>query len=77
MFASRLHVCVMYTPYILLLYCKTGVCRGKHIFRKNIDCEYSLVPPRPSGSNVYPQSILSQNIKNINFFRDEIFNFNS
>ena len=32
---------------------------------KNIDCEYSLEPPRRGGSNEYPQSMfLSRNKKN-------------
>ena len=26
-----------------------------HIFAKNIDCGYSLEPPRQGGSNEYPQ----------------------
>ena len=36
------------------------VCRGKPIFLvllQNIDCGYSLEPPRRGGSNVYPQSM--------------------
>ena len=33
---------------------------------QNIDCEYSLEPPRRGGSNEYPQSMfLSRNKKNI------------
>ena len=36
-----------------------------HISAQNIDCEYSLEPPRWGGSNVYPQSMfLSRNKKN-------------
>ena len=36
-----------------------------HISAQNIDCEYSLEPPRRGGSNVYPQSMfLSRNKKN-------------
>ena len=27
------------------------------IFAQNIDCEYTLEPPRRGGSNVYPQSM--------------------
>ena len=35
------------------------------ISAKNIDCEYSLEPPRRGGSNEYPQSMfLSRNKKN-------------
>ena len=36
-----------------------------HISAKNIDCGYSLEPPRSGGSNEYPQSMfLSRNNKN-------------
>ena len=36
-----------------------------HIFVQNIDCGYSLEPPRRGGSNEYPQSMfLSRNKKN-------------
>ena len=36
-----------------------------HISAQNVDCEYSLEPPRRSGSNEYPQSMfLSRNNKN-------------
>ena len=36
-----------------------------HITAQNIDCEYSLEPPRWGSSNEYPQSIfLSRNKKN-------------
>ena len=37
-----------------------------HIPAQNIDCEYSLKPPRRGGSNEYPQSMLFfyQNKKN-------------
>ena len=35
------------------------------ILAQNIDCGYSLEPPRRGGSNVYPQSMfLSRNKKN-------------
>ena len=36
-----------------------------HISAQNIDCGYSLEPPRRAGSNEYPQSMfLSRNKKN-------------
>ena len=36
-----------------------------HISAQNIDCRYSLEPPRQGGSNEYPQSMfLSRNKKN-------------
>ena len=36
-----------------------------HISAQNIDCGYSLEPPRPGCSNEYPQSMfLSRNKKN-------------
>ena len=35
-----------------------------HVSAQNIDCGYSLVPPRRGGSNEYPQSMfLSRNKK--------------
>ena len=46
----------------------TGVCIISLFLLKNIDCGYSLEPPRRGGSNEYPQSIfLSRNMKNISF----------
>ena len=40
-------------------------CDIFHISAQNIDCGYSLEPPRRSGSNEYPQSVfLSRNKKN-------------
>ena len=37
-----------------------------HLSAQNIDCEYSLEPPRRGGSNEYPQSMfLSWNKKNV------------
>ena len=36
----------------------TGIYTTFLISAKNIDCEYSLEPPRLSGSNEYPQSML-------------------
>ena len=36
-----------------------------HISAQNIDCRYSLEPPRRGGSNEYPQSMfVSRNKKN-------------
>ena len=36
-----------------------------NIYAQNIDCRYSLEPPRQGGSNEYPQSMfLSRNKKN-------------
>ena len=36
-----------------------------HVSAQNIDCGYSLEPPRRGGSNEYPQSMfLSRNNKN-------------
>ena len=45
------------------------------IFAQNIDCGYSLEPPRRGGSNEYPQSMfLSRSMKNIRVFYLKIFN---
>ena len=42
---------------------------------QNIDCGYSLEPPRQSGSNEYPTIyILSRNMKNIRIFYMKVFN---
>ena len=49
---------------------KTGKFSDKnskknHISAQNIDCGYSLEPPRRGGSNEYPQSMfMSRNTKN-------------
>ena len=49
---------------------KNRKCSGKnsdifHITAQNIECGYSLEPPRRGGSNEYPQSMfLSRNKKN-------------
>ena len=39
-----------------------------HISAKNIDCGYSLEPPRRGGSNEYPQSMLLSRNKKINVY---------
>ena len=36
-----------------------------HISAQNIDCGYSLEPPRRGGSNEYPQSMILSKIRNI------------
>ena len=47
----------------------TGVYIILLISAQNIDCGYSLEPPRRGGSNEYPQSMfLSRNLKNIRIF---------
>ena len=42
---------------------------------KNIDCEYSLEPPRRGGSNVYPQSCFEQILEKYQSFLSENFQF--
>ena len=44
---------------------------------QNIDCGYSLEPPRRGGSNVYPQSVLSKNKKNVKKNSNEIVDFHN
>ena len=66
----------MYT----LLYSKTGLYRVYLFFLfllQNIDCGYSLEPPRRGGgSNEYPQSMFwSKNKKNIKTILLKSFNF--
>ena len=42
---------------------------------KNIDCGYSLEPPRRGGSNENPQSMFEQNYEKYQNFLSENFNF--
>ena len=44
---------------------------------QNIDCGYSIEPPCQGGSNVYPQSVLSKNIKNNKNFLKKFSNFSA
>ena len=39
-----------------------------HIFAQNIDCVYSLEPPRRGGSNEYPQSMFWAEIRKNNVY---------
>ena len=39
-----------------------------HISAQNIDCGYSLEPPRRGGSNEYPQSMFSSRNKKNNVY---------
>ena len=39
-----------------------------HISAQNIDCRYSLEPPRRGGSNEYPQSMFLSRNKKINVY---------
>ena len=59
-----------YSNILKILPQKTKIFRLKksdffYISAQNIDCRYSLEPPRRGGSNGYPQSmVLSRNKKN-------------
>ena len=54
----------------------TGVYINFLISAQNIDCGYSLEPPRRGGSNEYPQSVfLSRNKKKYQIFYLKIFIF--
>ena len=55
----------------------TGVYIILLIFAQNIDCGYSLEPPRLGGSNDYPQSMFSSEIGKISvfFFYLKMFSF--
>ena len=44
---------------------KSDIC---HISAQNIDCGYSLEPPRRGGSNEYPQSMFLSRDKNNNVY---------
>ena len=54
----------------------TGVYIIFLISAQNIDCGYSLEPPRRGGSNEYPQSMfLNRNMKNLKIFNLKIYFF--
>ena len=53
----------------------TGVYIIFLISAQNIDCEYSLEPPRRCGSNKYPQSMFWTEIRKISEFLSENFQF--
>ena len=53
----------------------TGVYIIFIILLKNIDCGYSLEPPRRGGSNEYPQSMLWAEIRKISEFFIRKFSF--
>ena len=53
----------------------TGVYIIFLISTQNIDCGYSLEPPRRGGSNEYQQSVLNRNMKNMRNFYLKIFSF--
>ena len=53
----------------------TGVCIIFLILLENIDCGYSLEPPRRGGSNEYPQSMFWAEIWKILEFLSENFQF--
>ena len=43
-------------------------CGSFHISAQNIECGYSLEPPRRGGSNGYPQSMFLSKNKKINVY---------
>ena len=53
----------------------TGVNIMFLISAQNINCMYSLEPPRRGGSNEYPQSVLSRNRKKYQVFLSDFFQF--
>ena len=53
----------------------TGVYIIFLISAQNIDCGYSLEPPRRGGSNEYPQSMFCAEIRKISEFLPENFQF--
>ena len=62
----------------ILIYCKFQLQKTEnfqmknsdifHISAQNIDCGYSLEPPRRGGSNEYPQSMISSRNKKNNVY---------
>ena len=59
---SQKHAYIVLTPLNPLLYSKTWVYKGYTLIflslLKNIDCGYSLEPPRRGGSDKYLQSMV-------------------
>ena len=59
--SSRKHTYIILTPLNPIFYIVklgfTGVYIIFHISAQNIDCGYSLEPPRRGGSNEYPHSM--------------------
>ena len=53
----------------------TGVYIIFLISAQNIDCGYSLEPPRRGGSNEYPQSMFEQKYEKYHNFLSENFHF--
>ena len=76
---SRKRTYIILTPLNPHLYSKTGVYRGIYHFllisALNIDCGYSLEPPRRGGSNGYPHSMFRAEIRKIPEFLSENFQF--
>ena len=60
-FASRKHAYIVLTPLNPTFISENWGLQGYTLFflflLKNIDCGYSLEPPRGGGSNEYPQSM--------------------
>ena len=78
--SSRKHVFLNSDPLVPHCYIVklgfTGVYIIFLISAQNVDCGYSLEPPRRGGSNEYPQSMFWAEIrKNIRFFFSENFHF--
>ena len=63
----RLRICAVWTGPPLYVYRKFSDKNSDifHISAQNIDCGYSLEPPRWGGSNEYPQSMFWAEIRKI------------
>ena len=62
------HLCLAITRTSLFKYTENFQIKNSDIFHisaKNIDCGYSLEPPRRGGSNEYPQSMFLAEIRKI------------
>ena len=71
-----LYICDPLKPHFYIVKLGfTGVYIIFLIFAQNIDCGYSLEPPRWGGSNEYPQSMFWANVWKISVFYLKIFNF--
>ena len=70
-----LYICDPLKPHFYIVKLGfTGVYIIFLIFAQNIDCGYSLEPPRRGGSNEYPQSMFWAEVWKISVFYLKFFN---
>ena len=73
--SSWKHAYIILTHFYIVKLGFTGVYIIFKFLLKNIDCGYSLEPPRRGGSNEYPQSMFWADIWKYQSFLSENFQF--